>query len=420
VLYRIMTTKRVNGDIQLSGQDKSNEIGTVIYSKEKLGTLKITTKEDGKKVDPPPGYVGIGEDARLLTLGEIKGKFGCNRNFKYIFKKEVGLLFYLALLVVFLLIIIKIMVTGIQILSDIKAQDNLQKTLLQRISLTTDSIKALELENEKNDKEINEFKPVLEATMKKIRKIETDIVKLAQHVMSPGYFHLALSCSNILQKNPTSASGYYFIRSASGQLRNVYCKMNGCGSSKGGWMRLAELNVTNCPVGLKSKKYKDIETCVAEEDDAGCTEWNYSNLNVPYSKVCGRIKAYMVGTPDGFHKQVGKPHLSANYVDGIVVHSRNTHIWSFVGGHCNCFDTNKLPPFVGKDWTCSNPWPKCFKRGEICLDKIIGDTQQCGADVDMFNKNLNSRNTDVSVKICRDSNVYDEDIALTLLEIYVQ
>jgi len=338
----------------------------------------------------------------------------------------VEIVVYLIFVAAFLILIVRIILLVKQTLSDTSAQKELHKKLRQRINYAMEIIKAFENDHDNSDSVITRLRPIITKNKKKVREIELYIQESNKKAgISPGYFHYELSCSNILQKNPTSSSGYYFIRSASGQLRNVYCKMDGCGSSKGGWMRLADFNTSsNCPKGLKSKTFSGIKTCVRVKDEIGCPTWDYVNLDIPYSKVCGRIQGYMIGTPDGFHRyglKNKKQPLSGNYVDGIGVFSRKTHIRTFVGGHCNCnFKHKVVPPFVGKDYSCSNPYPKCFKPKEICVDRIIGDSQLCEGKFDMFNKNLKYRNAAISVKICNDQVQSDEDIGLKLVELYVQ
>ena len=120
--------------------------------------------------------------------------------------------------------------------------------------------------------------------------------------VTPGYPRLQSSCAGILERNSSSTSGYYFVRSLSGQLRSVYCDMRRtCSNITGGWMRVAMLDVQNCPPELKQKIFNgNITTYVVREDDRGCTSIFYSSLDIPYSKACGRIGAYQIGTPDGF------------------------------------------------------------------------------------------------------------------------
>ena len=54
---------------------------------------------------------------------------------------------------------------------------------------------------------------------------------------------------------PSSPSGYYSVRDSTGSAVRVYCDMTrSCGGVIGGWMRVAELDMTNsnhqCPSGL--------------------------------------------------------------------------------------------------------------------------------------------------------------------------
>ena len=63
-------------------------------------------------------------------------------------------------------------------------------------------------------------------------------------------FYLS-SCSNIARLNSSNVSGNYIVRSSAGVLRSVYCDMNRTfGGNSIGWMRVAELDVNNCPPGL--------------------------------------------------------------------------------------------------------------------------------------------------------------------------
>ena len=79
----------------------------------------------------------------------------------------------------------------------------------------------------------------------------------------------------------------------------VYCDMTrSCGNITGGWVRVAELDMTNsshqCPSGLRQRNDSNIRTCVKIEDQAGCSspENFIINHNIQYSMVCGRIIAY--------------------------------------------------------------------------------------------------------------------------------
>ena len=66
----------------------------------------------------------------------------------------------------------------------------------------------------------------------------------------------AKSCREIFRCNPSSPSGYYWLKSASMESREVYCDMDTTHCNiRGGWMRLAYLNMNesgaSCPTSLR-------------------------------------------------------------------------------------------------------------------------------------------------------------------------
>ena len=52
-----------------------------------------------------------------------------------------------------------------------------------------------------------------------------------------------------------------------------------------GWMRVAELDVNNCPRGLRRKIANSVNTCVVIEDNAGCTKIIYPAYNLTYTQL---------------------------------------------------------------------------------------------------------------------------------------
>ena len=66
---------------------------------------------------------------------------------------------------------------------------------------------------------------------------------------------LPSSCEAIHKKWPNNPSGYYNITSNNGSVHQVYCHMESLCNLGGGWMRIANLNMTdsecNCPDGFK-------------------------------------------------------------------------------------------------------------------------------------------------------------------------
>ena len=173
------------------------------------------------------------------------------------------------------------------------------------------------------------------------------------------------SCASIA---PSLPSGYYWIRSSDGSAVRVYCDMTrSCGNITGGWMRVAELdmtdNTTQCPSNLMLNTDGNSRTCIPMNSNASCTSVYYPT-HTPYSHVCGMIKAVTTGSPDGFEKHVLKrpsppTNVSTNYVDGVsVTHGMDPrlHIWT-MSFSINCSDcsckTNR-PLFVASDFFCVN------------------------------------------------------------------
>ena len=77
--------------------------------------------------------------------------------------------------------------------------------------------------------------------------------------------HPGTSCADIYEKNPAShgKSGSYVITTTTTHL--VHCDMSlECGSNKGGWMRIANLNTNkddHCPSGwVKNSRYNSLCT----------------------------------------------------------------------------------------------------------------------------------------------------------------
>ena len=186
-------------------------------------------------------------------------------------------------------------------------------------------------------------------------------------------------------------------------------------------MRVAMLDVQNCPLELKQKIFNgNITSCVVRENDGGCTSIFYSSLDIPYSRVCGRIRAYKIGTPDGFRGVEGvEGGINGNYLDGISITvntaTSRTHVWSLVAGH-SCYENR--PTFVGNDIVCETSSP-CAMR-TLC-GSLLWKSQQYGRNVSSWLKEMQSPHvSDIEVRVCRDQKKNDEDLAIATLELYVQ
>ncbi len=180
-------------------------------------------------------------------------------------------------------------------------------------------------------------------------RVESQYMLLSNTLESSGEF-LSFPASSCAALSPFSPSGYYWVRASNGSAVRVYCNMTlTCGNITGGWMRVAELDMTNsshqCPSGLMERNDSNIRTCVRDSESAGCSSIPISTYDIPYSKVCGRIIAYQYGNPDAFFSQLD---INLPYVDGVSLTHGNPreHIWTFAASEsellnrasaCPCF-----------------------------------------------------------------------------------
>ena len=265
---------------------------------------------------------------------------------------------------------------------------------------------------------LKSFQSTIEVLRAKLNKLQVDVEDLKEvtHV-SPGFPNLHSSCQDILSNDPFSSTGYYFIKTRFGQLRSVYCRMERCGSGGKPWTRVAYLNLDNCPPGTMSKVFHGLKTCVVERDDKGCTEIEYSVHKDTYSKICGKIRAYHVGTLDGI-VVTDATDVNQLYVDGISVAVGNTHVWTLIAGDCI---PDRIPRFVNGHWGCTRVDQVCFDFNRFCDRNILWEyPRHDDSNSHWFNRDSLSSLNNIKVKVCRDQIRYDEDIALKEIELYIR
>ena len=144
------------------------------------------------------------------------------------------------------------------------------------------------------------------------------------------------SCNDIYQISKASRvrSGNHWINTTTG-VHQVYCDMElECGSHKGGWMRIANLDTSgrdDCPIEW-TKITSPVATCVPPSNDAGYYSTNFSTLSIPYSKVCGMAVGYQKGTIDGF--ETLSQSINSAYVDGVSITygTPRKYIWTYAMG----------------------------------------------------------------------------------------
>ena len=152
------------------------------------------------------------------------------------------------------------------------------------------------------------------------------------------YSRGASSCKETFNRNPNSPSGYYWRDSSPTEL--MYCAMNltRCGSTIGGWTRVAHIDMTSpegtCPSPLET--IASPRSC-SKAGGAGCSSVNFSTFGGLFTKVCGRAMGYQRGSTDAFavFANLGTD-INDPYVDGLSItyhdNSSRQHLWTYV---CN-------------------------------------------------------------------------------------
>ena len=265
-----------------------------------------------------------------------------------------------------------------------------------------------------------------------------------------------LSCSSIFLTNPSSPSGYYWVRASDGSAVRVYCDMSrSCGNVTGGWVRVASLDFVNmsapCPDGFRGHNDSDISTCGIDSTSPACASVMFDTYNISYTRVCGRMLAYQYGTTNAFVQNAGTSlTIDSNYVDGVsLTHGSNPrhHIWTFAaaldefgansGDVCSCSNSQRVgaspPSFVSTgDYFCDSGVAGQFDSsgtGQFFATSPLWDGAGCSSastccsfnDPPWFHKQLlSSTSNDIEMRACINKGNSLVDIALSLVEIYVQ
>ena len=225
------------------------------------------------------------------------------------------------------------------------------------------------------------------------------------------------------------------------------------GCSGPGWRRVAFINMTdtsyNCPTGLTLTSYSKRTCGRSHTTRGGCSSTTFSVGGLPYSGVCGRIRAYQFGSTDAFLQYtVG---INSHYVAGISLTrggaGRRQHIWTFAAGvsevnstellvhKCPCDISRnyaRVPAFVGNDYFCESGLHSVWNFPDSVLfypNDVLWDGWNCTStstccqfnNPPWFTKNLpNVTTDDIELRLCTSYAPHNEDVPIELIELYVQ
>ena len=237
-------------------------------------------------------------------------------------------------------------------------------------------------------------------------------------------------------------SGYYWIQSWNGSVVKVYCDMTRrCGNITGGWMRVALLdmrdNSAQCPPGL----------CVNTTLPRTCRKCNQvicSSDSFPvyvnYTKVCGKIIGYQIGTLDAFSPRYAKE------VDGVKLSHKypSENIWTFAAALtetyiankdllCSCINVSDSmipasPSEVGSHYFCDSGASNIPDTLEFFKNDPLWDGAGCEGsstccsfnNPPWFYRELTASTDDIEMNLCTDELPDNESLGLQVVELYVQ
>ena len=254
----------------------------------------------------------------------------------------------------------------------------------------------------------------------------------------------ASSCNEIYQHNPISRGtvGRYWIKTNEG-LFNVTCNMKlKCGGLEGGWMQVVDVDMNRderCPGTWHLVTYPR-RLCLGYVPR--CASAHFDVKGVSYEHICGQAKGYQKGNMNAFHYK--RPSVESIYVDGIsiTIGSPRKHVWTYAVGRSDGFDyaeykincpcatypgTNS-PAFVGNDYFCDSGVAGDSDENFYYLSNPLWDGNGCTigsgccAQIGMpwfYRKLTVPVADDFEVRICKDSDFTNEDVAIESLSIYI-
>ena len=280
--------------------------------------------------------------------------------------------------------------------------------------------------------EMNQLAATFQSNISKILMqlddTNTEIATTIQTNLSQVLFQLDALNSDVLFLQQLSTS----------QQIQLYC-------GAGDWQQVASINMSDptqqCPSAWREYNASGVRACGRQTASGGmCSANSYFAAN-QYTRVCGRLIGYQVGSPDGF---VDGRNIDEIYMDGVSITqglSPRGHIWSYVAGvtesssqhrsnNCPCSPQAGRQPqsFVGGNYYCESGNPNDdFLPNQLFDDDPLWDGQRCEGTCctdtnspPWFSVYLPATTTEmIEVRICGDESTNNEDTLIEILEIFV-
>ena len=236
-----------------------------------------------------------------------------------------------------------------------------------------------------------------------------------------------------------------------------------CGGP-GEWTRIAHLDTSDpsqqCPSNWNLTT-TPVRGCGRSTSEANvCDSVIFPSNGSSYSRVCGQVNAYQFGSTDALDNTLRgeftgmgpNPGLEAPHVDGVsLTHGpagSRQHIWTFIAAltethsdpefldryfNCACTNINEdwpyeIPSFIGNSYFCDTGNPGPDFEFIYYSDDPLWDGEGCGAvstccqlhNPPWFCTTLPQPTTDdIELRICLDQPAVDEDVIISLVDIYV-
>ena len=221
----------------------------------------------------------------------------------------------------------------------------------------------------------------------------------------------------------------------------------------GPWHQIAHLNMSDpnqqCPPNWTLTS-TPVRACGGP--GSSCVSAVFPSNGVSYSRVCGRVNAYQLGSLDAFRlvDENVNSTVEDSYLDGVsLTHGAagsRQHIWSFVGAVyesndmdlclacvCSCSNTGfswpyQVLPFIGSNYFCDSGNSGPGVSSVVYADDPLWDGDGCSSvssccklnNPPWFCTTLPQPTTDdIEARICADEALTNEDTLVSYINIYV-